>query len=80
MLVFNTKCSNLKHGRPKASKKSDLLGVNDVVELFQEVGVQMVVLSGQCVKVNHNVLLHCDVIHYMDEVQQGLWYKDKQNK
>lgn len=59
---------------------SDWLDVNDVVEFLQEVGVQMVMLSGQRVKVNHNILLHCDVVHYMDEVQQRLQHTGRGNK
>lgn len=32
----------------------------------------MVVLAGQRVEVNHHVFLDCDVVHDMDEVQEGL--------
>lgn len=64
----------------QVSKMSDWLDVNDVVEFLQEVGVQMVMLSGQRVKVNHNILLHCDVVHYMDEVQQRLQHTGRGNK
>lgn len=51
---------------------SDSLGVDDVVDVLEEVGVQVVVLAGQRVEVNHHVLLHCDVVHHVDEVQQRL--------
>lgn len=51
---------------------SDWLGINDVVKVLEEVGVQVVVLAGQCVEVHHHIFLHCDVVHHMDEVQQGL--------
>lgn len=34
--------------------------------------MQVVVLAGQCVEVNHHILLHCYVVHHVDEVQQGL--------
>lgn len=32
----------------------------------------MVVLAGQRVEVNHHIFLHCNVVHHVDEVQQGL--------
>lgn len=54
---------------------SDWLGVDDVIEVFQEVGVQMVVLSGQRVEVNDHIFLNCDVIHHMDEIQKCLQTK-----
>lgn len=63
----------------KECKMSDWLGVDDVVKVLEEVGVQVVVLPGQCVKVNHHIFLHCDVVHHMDEVQQGL-HTQKQTK
>lgn len=53
-------------------KMSDWLDVNDVVEVLEEVGVQVVVLTGQCVEVNHHILLHCDMVHHVDKVQQSL--------
>lgn len=56
----------------KECKMSDWLGINDIVEVLEKVRVQVVVLSGQRVEVNHYIFLHCDVIHHMDEVQQGL--------
>lgn len=51
---------------------SDWLGINNVVKVLEEVGVQVVVLAGQRVEVNHHIFLRCDVVHHMDEVQQGL--------
>lgn len=32
----------------------------------------MVVFAGEGVEVHHHIFLHCDVVHHMDEVQQGL--------
>ena len=59
---------------------SDWLGINDVVEVFEEVGVEVVVLARQRVEVNHHVLLHRDVVHHMDEVQQSLHTHTQQNQ
>lgn len=51
---------------------SDWLDVDDVVEVLEEVGVQVVVLAGEGVEVNHHIFLHRDVVHHMDEIEQGL--------
>lgn len=59
-------------------RRSHWLGINDVVEVLEEVGVQMVVLASQRVEVNHDIFLHCDVVHHVDEVQQGLHVQTQQ--
>lgn len=50
-------------------QKLFLLGVHDVIQLFEEVCVQVIVFTGERVKIHHHVLLHCDMVHYVDEIQ-----------
>lgn len=48
------------------------LDVNDVIQFLQEVGVQVIVITSERVEVYYDILLHCNMVHDMDEVQESL--------
>lgn len=48
------------------------LGVDNIIQLLQEMGVQLIVVVCERMEVHQDVLLHCNVIHDVDEVQQSL--------
>lgn len=37
----------------------------------------MIVVAGQCVEIHQHILLHSNVIHYMDKIQEGLRERTK---
>lgn len=52
-----------------------LLGVHNVIKLLEKVCVQVIVFTGERVEIHHHILLHRDMVHHVDEIQQSLTHK-----
>lgn len=56
-----------------------LLHINNVIKPLEEVGVKVIVFTGECVEIHDHIFLYCDVVHHMDKIQQSLNTETERN-